>query len=92
MTFFPTGGDIRLSDLEDRSSPSIFEDIQRVLAAIEETGLKRALACRLSPAGSKLETVRVVVPGLECCLRKKRIGPRLIEWVNTWGLAECAAA
>jgi thiazole/oxazole-forming peptide maturase SagD family component len=92
MTVFPSGGELRLSELPDQSAPSISEDIARVLAAIEQTGLSRALACRLSPAGSKIETVRVVVPGLECCLREKRIGQRLVDWVNAWGFAQGAAA
>jgi YcaO-like protein with predicted kinase domain len=87
----PTGPGRRLSELPDRSTPSIAGDIAEVLRALGRAGLERVLACDLSSAQATLKTVRVVVPGLECCLKKARIGPRLVQWVNTWGPAVVAA-
>ena len=78
-----TGGDpLRLSDLPDRSGPTIEDDLRYVLDAFASAGLRRVLVADISVRDGLFHAVRAVVPGVESGITMSRVGPRLLRWLK----------
>jgi ribosomal protein S12 methylthiotransferase accessory factor len=59
------------------------ELLVRTCSQLERAGLHRVLRVELTPRGSALAVVRIIVPGLEYFTpRSPRVGPRLARWLN----------
>jgi ribosomal protein S12 methylthiotransferase accessory factor len=85
-------GSVGLSDIEDRSTPTLRGDLDVLLDELDRKGVGPVLVADLSARDLSFSVVRCVVPGMECTFNGKRVGPRLQRELEAFGPALVAAA
>lgn len=66
-----------LSELPDRSSDDVVEDIRQILTSFRSAGVRCVAVADLSPSDLPVAVARVIVPDLESAFVDGRIGPRV---------------
>jgi ribosomal protein S12 methylthiotransferase accessory factor len=77
-----------LSNLPDRTSGDLAEDVRRVLDALRTYRIPSVVAVDLSPPDVPISVVRMLVPGLETFMVNNQMGPRARAELNpfaVWG-------
>lgn len=74
--------EVRLSDMNDLSTPYVLDDIEVVLGDLMDCGFKQVVAVDLTRPDVGVPTVRMIVPGLEVAtMDSEREGMRLFgKW------------
>ncbi len=74
------GPKLALSDLPDRETDDIFDDLQVVRTQLNSRGLSTAVVVNLTRRDLEVPVVRVIVPGLEVfAIDEDRVGRRLLD-------------
>ena len=69
---------IRLSEMQNLSTPYVRDDIEVVLGSLVEHGFERAVVADLTRDDVNIPTVRMIIPGMEVStMDSEREGPRL---------------
>jgi len=68
---------IRLSEMEDESTPYVLDDIEKVMGKLYDSYFERVVIADLTRPEINVPTVRVIIPGMEVStMDSEREGPR----------------
>ncbi len=74
----PVTGSTTLQEIADRSTSDLASDVRRLLDALRDSHVRRAVIVDISPPGIDIAVVRAIVPDLESMIADRRRG-RTIE-------------